>query len=193
MGWTTLHKDEQMSVRQFFEQEFKSMEILDCAVVKLRTAYIAARHRKGDQGEVFALICKLDWYDDGQYNFGYKDMDETQGPCESECPERILRRLTPTTHKYALEWRERCAAFHAEKAARLVLSEGVWIAPAPDKQLIFSGQQIGLARVVARQGSRLIIDAYTDEGRYIARLRCGSAQLGKYTSATPPDSIPPTA
>ncbi len=30
------------------------------------------------------------------------------GPCEAECPERILRLLTPTTYEYAIAWRRRC-------------------------------------------------------------------------------------
>jgi hypothetical protein len=35
-------------------------------------------------------------------------MDETMGPCESSCPERILKLLTPTDSDYAKEWRARC-------------------------------------------------------------------------------------
>ena len=30
------------------------------------------------------------------------------GPCEAECPARILNLLTPTTSGYANEWRKRC-------------------------------------------------------------------------------------
>jgi hypothetical protein len=30
------------------------------------------------------------------------------GPCEAECPERILDRLGPTDHEHALDWRRRC-------------------------------------------------------------------------------------
>lgn len=42
------------------------------------------------------------------YNFGYKDMDESEGPYESNCPASILKLLSPTTSKYAIAWRERC-------------------------------------------------------------------------------------
>lgn len=41
-------------------------------------------------------------------DFGYKDMDETCGPYESECPKSILDMLSETDNKYALEWRARC-------------------------------------------------------------------------------------
>ncbi len=42
------------------------------------------------------------------YNFSYKDMSEDMGPCESECPEAILKLLDPTDSQWANEWRERC-------------------------------------------------------------------------------------
>lgn len=33
-------------------------------------------------------------------------MDETCGPGMYNCPERIMKLLTPTEHKYAIEWRK---------------------------------------------------------------------------------------
>lgn len=50
--------------------------------------------------------------------WGYKDMDETMGPCESKCPASILALLTPTDSKWANEWRERCRKNIAEAAER---------------------------------------------------------------------------
>lgn len=50
--------------------------------------------------------------------WGYKDMDETMGPCESKCPASILALLTPTDFKWANEWRERCRKNIAEAAER---------------------------------------------------------------------------
>lgn len=44
------------------------------------------------------------------FNFSYKDMDETMGPCEAQCPESILSLLTPIDSDWANEWRERCMA-----------------------------------------------------------------------------------
>ena len=59
------------------------------------------------------------------YNFTYKDMDESVGPCESSCPERLLDRLEELVpeppNEYARQWRERCRAEIATKErARLV-------------------------------------------------------------------------
>lgn len=35
-------------------------------------------------------------------------MNETCGPCECNCPKRILDLLTPTSNETAKEWRNRC-------------------------------------------------------------------------------------
>ena len=49
------------------------------------------------------------------YNFSYKDMCESMGPCQCECPKGILDVLTPTDNKYANEWRAVCYKHHEEK------------------------------------------------------------------------------
>ena len=52
----------------------------------------------GRGGEIFAIVCLVRWNPrakDG-YIFGYKDMDESMGPCETDCPASILDLLTPT-------------------------------------------------------------------------------------------------
>lgn len=42
------------------------------------------------------------------YNFSYKDMDESCGPFYYDCPDSILKLLSPTTNEWALEWRKKC-------------------------------------------------------------------------------------
>lgn len=39
-------------------------------------------------------------------NWGYKDVDETMGPCDTSFPVSWLELLSPITSEYALEWRE---------------------------------------------------------------------------------------
>lgn len=58
--------------------------------------------------EIFALICLTRVEKNSYYNFSYKDMDETMGPFECNCPAGILNLLTPTDNKYANEWRDNC-------------------------------------------------------------------------------------
>src|SRR3546814_11745666 len=66
----------------------------------------------GQCGEIFAIVCLVRWNPrakDG-YIFGYKVMEESLGPCEADCPARILDLLTPPDKEYAREWRTRCRA-----------------------------------------------------------------------------------
>jgi hypothetical protein len=115
MGWTFTHKEPNITVKKFFEKEFNcknesgEWKILDCAVMGMKTAYMAMEIIP-TQGErkVIGLVCLLGYRKNDWYNFGYKDMDETMGPCESECPKKILDLLTPTESSYALAWRARC-------------------------------------------------------------------------------------
>ena len=51
------------------------------------------------------------------YNFGYKDMDESMGPCERECPVSILKLLSARDDKWAIEWRAACRENAAKKSA----------------------------------------------------------------------------
>jgi len=136
MGWTYTHKDSEQSVREFFEKEFNYQrddgtfgKILDCAVVNMRTAYIAYQTKTNQdlEAKVIAIVCLLDYSPRDYHNFGYKDMDESMGPCEDHCPERILRMLSPLPDdeslKYAKEWRERCWSY----ARRPKLKDGMVI------------------------------------------------------------------
>ena len=91
----------------------RGLRVIDSAIVGMRTYYAAAQLiERGRPGDVIAIVCLIRWNPnnrDGEH-FGYKDMDETMGPCEDECPERILRLLTPTDNEHALQWRRRCLA-----------------------------------------------------------------------------------
>lgn len=48
---------------------------------------------------------------------GYKDVEESMGPYEVNCPLSYLDDLT-APDSYAAEWRDRCRAYHAEQAAK---------------------------------------------------------------------------
>lgn len=55
----------------------------------------------------------------GRGEWGYKDMDESSGPVESEAPAKLLDLLSPTTAEYALAWRKRCRDNAARNNRRL--------------------------------------------------------------------------
>ena len=128
MGWTFTHKPRGQSIEGFFKEEFAWKDhpgagVIDCVVVKFRTAYLAVRL---PSGRVIAVVCLLQYRPGDYYNFGYKDIDETMGPGPAECPERILKLLTPLEEheKYAREWRERCWARINARRTRPKLTDG---------------------------------------------------------------------
>lgn len=117
MGWTTTHKDKSTSAKQYIEQKLMvwtsdvySHRVLDGGVVKFHTYYGAVERVENATGEreVFAVVILLSYHKNQYHNFGYKDMCESMGPVEAECPERILKLLTPTDCENANDWRERC-------------------------------------------------------------------------------------
>lgn len=64
---------------------------------------------------VFAVIFLTSTDMKHYFNFSYKDMDESCGPCHNDCPKRILDLLTPTESEWANEWRAACYKNHEEK------------------------------------------------------------------------------
>lgn len=41
-------------------------------------------------------------------HFGYKSISETEGPCHWKCPKSILKLLSDTDNRNAIEWRNKC-------------------------------------------------------------------------------------
>lgn len=56
--------------------------------------------------------------------WGYKDMDESMGPNEVNCPLSYLSDLTEARNEWAREWRESVRAYHARRAKKLEHAKG---------------------------------------------------------------------
>lgn len=69
---------------------------------------IFATETKLEDIKVFAAVTLTSVNNKDYFNFAYKDMDETCGPFECNCPKGILDLLTPTDSEYANDWRKRC-------------------------------------------------------------------------------------
>lgn len=129
MGWLYTFKPQHQSVREFFDERWNNNNfvVLDLAVVKLKTAYAAIQL---PDGRVVAVVCLLGYRPTEHFNFGYKDMDETQGPNEDDCPERIFKMLTPLPdvskedETPAHRWRARVQAKLDARKARPALKAG---------------------------------------------------------------------
>lgn len=161
--------------RQYLDDQFSyerpdgRVRVLRSALVAFRT-YYAAVEIVGSTGEraVTALICLVRYNprDREGYVFGYKDMTESMGPCEAECPLSILDLLTPTDAPYAIAWRDRCRAHAARRTTRPKLRAGQIIAL--DTPITFSdGARLDrLEIVVDRQRPRAIRFRSLDGGGF---------------------------
>ena len=127
MGWLFMqrlgiHKGpkDYLDAQFTYTNDQSQLRILRSTLVNRRVYYAAAERILNAEStrSVFAIVCLVKWAPrarDG-YIFGYKDMDESVGPCERDCPAGILDLLTPTEYPYAIKWREECRANLAVRA-----------------------------------------------------------------------------
>lgn len=113
MGWSCQEKPD--NVKEYFDSMFrKGVEVLDSAIVHLTTYYAAIRLPGGQVTCVVILVQFGKRQDSPHYSqeMCYKSMDEFAGPVDSDCPERILKLLTPLKEVdepgYSAKWRYRC-------------------------------------------------------------------------------------
>lgn len=98
------------------------------STVKGSTYYAAVKKVKfatetdAEINEVFGVVVLTRTNINEPYNFSYKEMDETCGPCYHDCPNVILDLLSPTENEYANEWRNKCREKTKEKSSPTVLS-----------------------------------------------------------------------
>jgi len=135
MGWTTTYKPKGEGIIEFLKRkcidctnEHGTWELLKGKVIK-QVAYMAIRRTftDGTAPLVFAGVFKIQLMPKADYNFGYKDMDETVMPYYFDCPADILDMLTETDYPNAVEWRQKCrdriAASSAVKLTKGALVE----------------------------------------------------------------------
>ncbi|MBG0808056.1 hypothetical protein IY145_01310 [Methylosinus sp. H3A] len=151
-----------------FERKEVVSKVLKSAFVSPRVYYAAVECVTKATGErvVWALVCLVDYNprDREGFIFGYKDIGESAGPCETECPEAILDLLTETDYEYALEWRKRCRDHAAARRARAVKPR-----PRPGQTIVFDepvrfadGRDFTTMRVVSNRPGRRPAILYQD-------------------------------
>ena len=123
MGWTELHKENGLLLKDFFKREFimdnnkHRGEVIDCKSVGWNSVYIAYKvtKKKDNTSRIIALVVLIQRKSNDYYNFAYKDMYENENPFYYNCPKSILELLTKTNNPYALEWRKQCIALMGHK------------------------------------------------------------------------------
>ena len=134
MGWTSYHAthykngkiDRKAECDAYFMEGLNQgyYDVLKSAMVG-GTYYAAVKPLKkyGDKDEsgeraivdiptneqrVFGVVFLTSTDSKDYFNFSYKNMDETVGPCCYDCPKGILDLLTPTDSEWANDWRAKC-------------------------------------------------------------------------------------
>jgi hypothetical protein len=119
MGWSYTHRPAGYTDLAWFARELPTCTIHDCATVR-GTFYAAVSNNKNPD-VIFAVVILTRWNNrarDG-FNFGCKDLDESMGPYQTDCPARILDRLAAPLNDYSAEWRARCRAQLAKPVPRI--------------------------------------------------------------------------
>lgn len=126
MGWTEYHasyykngkvdRKAEMDSKYNWEDESRKIEVLKSSMVG-STYYAAVKcfNKTNGYEHISAAVCLTSTKNKDYFNFAYKDMDETCGPYQCDCPKGILDMLSPTESKYALEWRQACRDNLAKK------------------------------------------------------------------------------
>ncbi|MDT7533106.1 hypothetical protein OVY48_06605 [Sphingobium sp. SA2] len=167
MGWLTMSRhamgghatakaylDDQFTYSRDVEGGTAGLKVLASSCLQNRTYYAAAQViTNGVGGEVFAIICKVLWNPHSKTGeqFGYKDMSESMGPYEDNCPQNILDLLTPTQSEYALDWRRRCAENLKRRARKIEDGDRIKLAAA----ITFTDGHVGDEFIVQKRGRKL--------------------------------------
>lgn len=115
MGWTFQAKPrsvrDELTRLLTWETDTVRVRPLDLAI-KLSVAYAAVETVQKDSGhaEVWCAVILMRYskVKDDRFPWGHKDLEESMGPYECDCPERILNLLTPTNNETARQWRLQC-------------------------------------------------------------------------------------
>lgn len=132
MGWTSTHKPEGQTAKQFLieqftkDEEHNTWKVLKSAV-KLTVGYFQIEHviKATGKRQVFALVVHITHTPSEYHNITWKEVDESMGPYEVDCPLDILNGLDEPENEYSRQWRENVRAFHASK--KQLPKDGQWV------------------------------------------------------------------
>ncbi|KHL24204.1 hypothetical protein PK98_14490 [Croceibacterium mercuriale] len=151
--------------RQADDQEINGLRVLK-SVWSGKTYYAAVESYTGagEVLEVTAIVCLVRWNPNAAdgFIFGYKDMSESMGPCEAECPASVLALLSSSDNPYKLNWRNRC--YRNLRLAGRKLDDGAMIRFA-DPIEFTDGSKISEFRV-RKEGRRMVLTSLNGYGRY---------------------------
>ena len=127
MGWTQLRREPGLTTEQWFANNYFTAGWTIHASAMVGSTFYAAVESPHEPGVVTAFVA-LTTRSSGYYNWTYKDMDESMGPAQADCPARVLDKLTPTTNRNAQVWRQRCRDLAAITGFRFKAGDHITLA-----------------------------------------------------------------
>lgn len=131
-------------------------------------AAIERKNKESGEREVFAVVCLTSVRKENHSTwFGYKDMDETMGPCYYNCPKGILDLLTETDYEFANKWRETCRSVLDVKKMVRGLPVGTKV-EVDSRGVIHQFEKIQRKRRIRHHGDNISISTLTrwEDGMY---------------------------
>ena len=150
--------------------------------VKGSVHYLAIERYAPYTGERKVWACVVLTQIDRRKGWFYeKTVDETMGPCERNCPAKILDLLTPTDREWAIEWRNDCRKNLEAKKTR----QEVGKLPMGTR-FVLNGKPEYTFRVDTYRGKRAYIDwAKMTKVSAANANRIGFTVLAEQTQAVP--------
>lgn len=160
MGWFGIY-GKFASVTDYAVQELAITNpdhtLLDRAIVN---NYVYSLVQRGN-GSTFILIDHVK-RDGNQWS--HRPMDETFGPDNYDCPERILKQST-SNNSVAVKWRENCRQHRRDKALRLRLTNEL------KHGMIIKSKYFGSLAFISLHGKTKLVCTDNLGGRYAYPLR----------------------
>src|SRR4051794_9636151 len=104
MGWTSGWPSRAELIRHLTVDQEPSLRTgAHCTVSNTLWAVQSNPHHQGGTPFIACYLIRRYARDD----WGYKDMDESMGPCECSCPEKYLAMAPEPKSEFAKGWRDR--------------------------------------------------------------------------------------
>ena len=173
MGWTGIPCDSRPSNREINRMVQQRMETPTCRIIDRSGWQAHGRHQfllmeaeprvERDKSIRFIMVILVEYH---QHQLLYKEVEESSGPNELDCPMRIMNQLEGhlPTEGYSTNWRERVLQHHQDMKPReeVRLQYGECNAPLP---------RLGFRDPSDRRGAAALRQRPTSTGRQ----RTGSA------------------
>lgn len=160
MGWTSISASDvgrtANEINQFLIKEMERgghLKVLDVSK-KGNVVYMAVRQIK--LGNIFAAVIPYS-FDKGE--FFWKEMDDSCGPVQKDCPKRILNQLTPTDSEFANQWRKECLANLTKPKTKYKYGDIIEFA----NEVTFTDGHKGTSFILLKRGNAYRFTPYTGQ------------------------------